>query len=103
MSSPDSPSSNPYESPPIKSDAASSLSGIQILGLITLGVMLIPAAAIAFFATCLGTVVAIDDLDRGMPAGLLLGSVVGTILLGFGIYGIHQLAKRWYRLSLPRD
>ncbi|HTN76290.1 MAG TPA: hypothetical protein VL096_13625 [Pirellulaceae bacterium] len=95
MDNPQTP--NPYEAPPIKSDGRSMLSAGQIFVLLILGLLTIPAGAIAFFATCLGAVSVWDgrDMSFGFEVGLIGGSCVGIGTIVAMIYGVGRLRDYW--------
>ena len=91
---------NPYESPPIKSDGEPAFSVVKILVMVVLGILLVPAAAIAFFATCLGTVAVMEgpgNLDAAFITGMSIGSLVGLGTIGGGTYLLIRLARYWRR------
>ncbi len=102
MSSPDTPSSNPYESPPIKSDVSPTLSGGKIISLVLLSLLLIPASAVACFATCLATLEVVGDrpgtsFEATMGTGLFLGLGTGIVTLVVGVLILVRIARSWKR------
>lgn len=91
---------NPYESPAIKTDHMATMSVGKILALVSLGLLTIPAAGIAFVATCLGTAVVFENgpnMDVIIVAALGLGLIAGTVTFGGGLYLVFRLGRRWVR------
>lgn len=93
-------SPNPYESRPIKADAATKLSTGKTVMLVLLTLLLVPAAAIACFITCSGTVLVIADprglnLDAAMMTGFVLGAIAGITTLVAGSVFIQRLTHSW--------
>jgi hypothetical protein len=80
---------NPYESPRTPPQKPSRG---NVVALVLLVLLSIPAAGIAFFAVCLGTL-AVLGLDRAGELPLVTGGVAAVVVLGGGIY----LAVRVYR------
>jgi hypothetical protein len=85
---------NPYESPRTPPGKPSRGNMVALVLLILLS---IPAAGIAFFGVCLGTL-AIVGLDQSGEIPLVTGGIAAVAVFGGGIY----LANRVYQRSKRR-
>jgi hypothetical protein len=83
---------NPYESPHSVSDKKPSRGNMVALVLIIL--LSIPAGAIAFFAVCLGSFVVGGANDSSLAVDLVLGGIGGVGILGGGIYWATRVYQR---------